>query len=204
MNLKAPAETGTLGSRINRSHRPIVVVDGLACRLRDLWHLPYPTPAVGRSSARFLIVRKPGICTHIICSISNFQFHVAGQREMWVTRQMAAHMGARNRGSHRLNLHRSIGYWSPKMLLVESRWTIRDFLFSTYISRRREETKKESRLRPNVGRSEVRLRRWTSLSRAFRDRLAEVSFSSWQKRMSSSDVLTGAYVCCRGGAFPIH
>lgn len=33
MNLKAPAETGTLGSRINRSHRlvvVVVVVDGLS------------------------------------------------------------------------------------------------------------------------------------------------------------------------------
>lgn len=78
MNLKAPAKTGTLGSRINRSHR--------RCRRRA--RVPAPrfmtpsTPAVGRSSARFLIVRKPGICTHIIYSISNFQFPMADRRDV--------------------------------------------------------------------------------------------------------------------------
>lgn len=98
MNLKAPAETGTLGSRINRSHRLVVVVVDEA-RVPAPRFMTPPTSVVGRSSSRFLIVRKPGICTHIICSISNFQFHVARPNEMWVTRQIAAHAGQHRRRS---------------------------------------------------------------------------------------------------------
>lgn len=143
----------------------------------------FMTPCRGWRPCDFSLLETRNLCTHIICPISNFQFHMA-KPAMWVTRQIATHTVALI--DYLSALRRSVIVPSPCIFLVELKWVIRD---SVDDPRGREETTgKEPRLRPNVGRFEVRLSRWTSLRRF---QTSPESFSSWQKRVSSSDVPVG-------------
>lgn len=201
MNLKAPLKPGR--SEVGLTVVIVVVVVGLACRLRDLWHLQRQQLAGHRRDFSLLENPESAPTLSIRFLISNFQWPTG---EMWVTRQMAAHTGQHHRRSTMLLSITSsatlIDYWLRRMLLVESKWTIRDFFQSMMFVG--EKIKRVAR---------VWGRTWADPKSDFAgghrgvalsDRLAEVSFSSWQKRMSSSDVPMGAYVSCRSGAFPIH
>jgi len=164
MNLKAPLKPGR--SEVGLTVVIVVVVVGLACRLRDLWHLQRQQLAGHRRDFSLLENPESAPTLSIRFLISNFQWPTG---EMWVTRQMAAHTGQHHRRSTMLLSITSsatlIDYWLPRMLLVEMN---DPRLFSVDDVCGREDKKSRARLRPNVGRSQVRLCRWTSSSRAFR------------------------------------
>lgn len=145
------------------------------------------TPRAGWRPCDFSLLETRNLCTHIICPISNFRFHMAGPA-MWVTRQIATHTGRTVALIDYLSaVAPPFSYRTVRFSWYWNKWSAAPF--SRDDPRGREETPgKEPRLRPNVGRSEVRLSRWTS-SRLFQT--SPGSFSSWQKRMSSSDVPAG-------------
>lgn len=118
---------------------------------------------------------------------------------MWVTRQMTAHarcvvalLSIASRSSRFIDpLSHTTVTNAPCRIEVDDSPP-----FSQRSSWARRKTEKESLLRPNVGWSEVRLSRWTSLSRAFKRRRGLLSPLD-KRECRHWRFLTGVYAFCR-------